>query len=78
MEKPDKSTGAANESSGIRALGHVAAKAGQSEIGRCGRAALFATDDVIHMKGKVGILLMNQTVFTNTVCPLDDETSQPR
>jgi hypothetical protein len=37
---------------------------------------LFAADDVIHMKGKVGILLMDQTVFTKAVCPLDDETTQ--
>jgi hypothetical protein len=31
---------------------------------------------VIDVEGKTGVFLVNQAVFANSVCPLDDETAQ--
>jgi hypothetical protein len=78
VKKPDQTTRATNHGTGIRALGHVAAQAGQSEIRRCGRTTLFATDDVVHMKRKMSIFLMNQAVFAQMIRSLDDEPPQSR
>lgn len=39
-------------------------------------AVLFAADDVVHLKAEVGVILMDQAVFTESGRPLDDEPTQ--
>lgn len=65
----------ADERSDIGSLGDIAAQAGQGEVGGRSGAAMLPADDVIQMKGEVGIVLMDQAVFAEAGCPLGDETA---
>jgi hypothetical protein len=76
MIKTNEATRATDDGSWVGALGHIAAQARESEVGSRGGAALFAADDMVHLKAEMGILLMEQAVFTKPGRPLDDETAQ--
>ena len=59
MEKSDETGRATHDAADIRAFGHVTAQASQCQIGLGRGAALLAADDVVDVKGKVRILLMD-------------------
>lgn len=63
MIKANETGRAADQSANIGAFGDIASQAGKSQIRRVGWTALFAADDVIDVKGKAGVGLMNETVF---------------
>jgi hypothetical protein len=59
MEKPDETGRATHDAADICAFGHVTAQASQCQIGLGRGATLLAADDVVDVKGKVRILLMD-------------------
>lgn len=78
VKKSDETRRPTGDGSDIRTFSHITTQASQRQISLGRGAALFATNNVIHMKGKIRVFLMNQTVFTDSVRPLDDETAQSR
>lgn len=76
MIEANEARRAADEGPGIGALGDVAPQAGKRKICRGGGTTLFAAYDVIDVEGKTGIGLMNETIFADSMRPLDDQAAQ--
>ena len=56
--------------SDVSAFVPVARDASQSKVFQCGRAAVLATDDVVHLMGKARVLFTYETVLTLAVGPV--------
>jgi len=78
IKKPYENTGSSDNRAHVAAFRPIAKHAGVRQVVSFGLPAMFFADDVIDFTAEVGIVLMNQAIFTEVFCPCRHELAQGR
>ena len=78
IEKSCEDTGGWDKGAYIAAFRPIAKRTGKRQVFGLGLTAMFFADDVINFTAEEGIVLMNQAIFTEVLCPCRHELAQGR
>ena len=78
IEKSCEDTCSCDKRAHVAALRPIAKRAGKRQVFGLGLTAMFFANDVINFTAEEGIVLMNQAIFTEVLCPCRHELAQGR